>query len=62
MLIKIIKNSPPTDGSSDISKYIGQIFKAIPQGDGDISIDDESELFAMTIFKGEYKIIEEVKD
>jgi len=59
MRIKIVKNDPPTDGSSDISKYIGQIFKVVPQGDGDVSIDDESELFAMTIFNGEYEIIEE---
>jgi len=59
MLIKIIKNDPPINGSSDISKYIGQIFKAIPQGEGDVSIDDESELLAMTIFKGEYEIVEE---
>ena len=39
-----------------------RFFKAIPQGVGDVSIDDESELFAMTIFKGEYEIVEEEND
>jgi len=58
MKIKIIKNKPSIDGSSDISKYIGQIFNAKYEKDGDISIT-EGKLCAMTIFNGEYEIVEE---
>ena len=58
MKIKIMKNKPTIDGASDISKYIGRIFEAQPEGDGDISIID-GELYALTIFKGEYEIVEE---
>lgn len=58
MKIKIIKNKPLINGSSDISSYIGQIFKASLNGDGDVSID-EGELCCMTIFKGEYEIVKE---
>jgi len=56
MKIKIIKNKPSIDGSSD--KYIGQIFNAKYEKDGDISIT-EGKLCAMTIYNGEYEIVEE---
>jgi len=58
MKIKIIKNTPSINGASDISKYIGQIFNAQYDGDGDVSIT-EGKLYAMTIFYGEYEIVEE---
>jgi len=58
MQIRIIKNDPPVNGASDISKYVGQIFNAQKDGDGDVSIV-EGLLYAMTIFNGEYEIVEE---
>jgi len=58
MKIKIIRNKPPINGASDISKYVGQIFNTQNEGDGNVSIV-EGLLYAMTIFKGEYEIVEE---
>ena len=59
MKVKIIKNYPIGNGNaSDISEFIGQVFNARLEDDGSVSIEDNGELFLLTIFEGEYEVVE----
>ena len=59
MKIKIVKNKPLNEMSSDITHLIGKVFEAKIdcEGHADIPLDG-----GFTIFKGEYEIVEEDKD
>lgn len=57
MKVKIIKNAPVDSYASNISRYIGQIFEVeSPDTNGNIIVD---EMGALTVYKGEYEIINE---
>ena len=62
MKIKIIKNAPCSMGASNIGKYIGQIFEVETLHDnGNIGVDFDEGIGAITVYKGEYEIIEDIQ-
>jgi len=63
MKVKIIANAPSSSTALDISKYIGKVYtveNSEVYNDGSIVVDFGDTNGSVKVYKGEYKIIEDI--